>query len=97
MDHSRKDPQSPHRENFCRPEREGRKWVGGLTSNFLRGGGMDFSVMTQYNKSTDEKKLNFLLNDDNDTISVNMVAYAVVLVPANLCKFYFNFTVLIHL
>jgi hypothetical protein len=56
-----------------------------------------FSGMTQYNKNTDEKKLNFLLNDDNDTISVNMVAYAVVLVPANLCMFYFDFTVLIHL
>jgi hypothetical protein len=53
MGRSRKDPHSPHRGNFCRPE--GRKklfliivnalghpnGVGGLTSNFLCGGGMD--------------------------------------------------------
>ena len=45
---SRKDPHFPQRRNFCRPEGEGRKkcirtstGVGGLTSNFLRGGGMD--------------------------------------------------------
>ena len=37
------------------------------------------------------------MNVDNDTISVNMVAYAVVSVPANLCMFYFDFRVLIHL
>ena len=50
---SRKDPYSPHRGNFCRPEGEGKKLfliivnvlghpkgVGGLTSYFLRGGGM---------------------------------------------------------
>jgi hypothetical protein len=55
MGHSRKDPYSSHRGNFCRPEGEGRKklfliivnvfghpkGVGGLTSYFLRGGGMD--------------------------------------------------------
>jgi hypothetical protein len=52
---SRKDPYSPHRGNFCRPEGERRKklfliivnvlghpkGVGGLTSYFLCGGGMD--------------------------------------------------------
>jgi hypothetical protein len=52
---SRKDPHSPDGVNFCRPERGGEKklfliivnvlghpkGVGGLTSNFLRGGGMD--------------------------------------------------------
>jgi hypothetical protein len=52
---SGKDPYSPHGGNFCRPEREGRKklfpiivnvlghpkGVGGLTSYFHCGGGMD--------------------------------------------------------
>jgi hypothetical protein len=50
---SRKDPHSPHGGNFCCPEGETKlfliivnvlghpKGVGGLTSNFLRGGGMD--------------------------------------------------------
>ena len=53
MGRSRKDPHSPHRGNFCRPEGEKKlfliivnvlghpKGVGGLTSNFLCGGGMD--------------------------------------------------------
>ena len=54
MGRSRKDPYSPHRGNFSRPEEEGRKIVfdnsecirtseggRGLTSYFLRGGGMD--------------------------------------------------------
>jgi hypothetical protein len=55
MGRSRKDPHSPHGGNFCCPEGEGEtklfliivnvlghpKGVGGLTSNFLRGGGMD--------------------------------------------------------
>jgi hypothetical protein len=54
MGRSRKDPYSPHRGNFCRPEGEGRKTCSdnskcvrtskggrGLTSYFLRGGGMD--------------------------------------------------------
>jgi hypothetical protein len=54
MGRSRKDPHSPHRGNFCRPERRGEKNFSdnskcirtseggrGLTSNFLRGGGMD--------------------------------------------------------
>jgi hypothetical protein len=53
---SRKDPHSPHGGNFCRPEGDRGekklfliivnvlghpKGVGGLTSYFLRGGGMD--------------------------------------------------------
>jgi hypothetical protein len=52
---SRNDPRSPHGGNFCRPEGGGEtklfpiivnvlghpKGVGGLTSNFLCGGGMD--------------------------------------------------------
>ncbi len=51
---SRKDPYSPHRGNFCCPEGRGEKLfliivnvlghpkgVGGLTSYFLCGGGMD--------------------------------------------------------
>ena len=48
---SRKDPHSPHRGNFWRPEGEGRKNNSncirtskggrGFTSNFLCGGGMD--------------------------------------------------------
>jgi hypothetical protein len=52
---SRKDPYSPHRGNFCCLEGEGKKklfliivnvlghpkGVGGLTSYFLCGGGMD--------------------------------------------------------
>ena len=51
MDHSRKDPHSPHRGNFCHPEGlEGDNlkglWGGGLTSNFLCWGGID-SGMTQ--------------------------------------------------
>ena len=55
MGRSRKDPHSPHGGNFCCPEGEGEtklfliivnvlghpKGVRGLTSNFLRGGGMD--------------------------------------------------------
>ena len=55
MGRSRKDPYSPHRGNFCCPEGGGEKkllliivnvlghpkGVGGLTSYFLRGGGMD--------------------------------------------------------
>ena len=57
MGRSRKDPYSPHRGNFCRPDSGGGgekklfliivnvlghpKGVGGLTSYFLRGGGMD--------------------------------------------------------
>jgi hypothetical protein len=56
MGRSRKDPYSPHGGNFCRPGGGGGekkllliivnvlghpKGVGGLTSYFLRGGGMD--------------------------------------------------------
>jgi hypothetical protein len=54
MGRSRKDPYSSHGGNFCRPEGEGEKLfliivnvlghpkgVGGLTSYFLCGGGMD--------------------------------------------------------
>ena len=54
MGRSRKDPYSPHRGNFCRPGGGEKKLfliivnvlghpkgVGGLTSYFLRGGGMD--------------------------------------------------------
>ena len=55
MGRSRKDPHSPHGGNFGCPEGEEEtklfliivnvlghpKGVGGLTSNFLRGGGMD--------------------------------------------------------
>jgi hypothetical protein len=52
MGRSRKDSHSPHRGNFCRPEEKKLfliivsvlghpKGVGGLTSNFLGGGGMD--------------------------------------------------------
>ena len=56
MGHSRKDPHSPHGGNFCRPEggggdrivsdnskciRTSEEQVAGLTSNFLRRGGMD--------------------------------------------------------
>jgi hypothetical protein len=53
MGRSRKDPHSSHGGNFCRLEGETKlfliivnvlghpKGVGGLTSNFLCGGGMD--------------------------------------------------------
>jgi hypothetical protein len=50
---SRKDPHFPHTQNFCHPEEEKKlfliivsvlghpKGLGGLTSNFLCGGGVD--------------------------------------------------------
>jgi hypothetical protein len=79
--HSSKDPYSPHTGNFCRPEGRGEKIVSdnskcirtskggrGLTSYFLRGGGMDVFWNDSITKIRVYKKsvyfMNVLINID---------------------------------